>query len=116
MVNYKQNTWLMEFLESLNPGQIPTELYEALNTMYYGNFIHVVLTHLFVLGSSIGMAMNFDHYLKLLQVLIQYAMESEKTKYLMIASMSHEFRNPLNSMLVSVEVLKASLVGLINPK
>jgi len=106
----------MQFLESLAPTQMHEELYEALYAMYYGNFIHVVLTHLFVLGSSIGMAKNFDHFLELLKVLIKYAMESEKNKYLMIASMSHEFRNPLNSMLVSVEVLKASLVGLINPK
>jgi signal transduction histidine kinase len=37
--------------------------------------------------------------------LIEKAQESDRTKDLFIATISHEFRNPLNSMIASIDIL-----------
>lgn len=41
-----------------------------------------------------------------LKVLLERAELSDKTKDMFIAAMSHEFRNPLNSLMCSIDVLK----------
>ena len=41
-----------------------------------------------------------------LNLLLEKAKNSEKAKDVFIAAMSHEFRNPLNSTLCSIDVLK----------
>ena len=46
-----------------------------------------------------------------LNLLLEKAKNSEKMKDVFIAAMSHEFRNPLNSMLCSIDVLKGLETG-----
>lgn len=41
--------------------------------------------------------------------LLEQTIASDKSKDMFIAAMSHEFRNPLNSILGSIEIIKSEL-------
>ena len=67
------------------------------------NFLMVDITALFLV---IAYDSTRKSLLDELKVLLERAELSDKTKDMFIAAMSHEFRNPLNSLLCSIDVLK----------
>jgi signal transduction histidine kinase len=68
----------------------------------------------FILGLTWVYISNNKHILKVLNVLLDKAKRSDASKDIFIAAMSHEFRNPLNSMLCSIDVLKCSGLEALN--
>jgi signal transduction histidine kinase len=69
----------------------------------------------FILGLTYVYDSNNKHVLNILNALLDNAKRSDASKDVFIASMSHEFRNPLNSMLCSIDVLKSSGLEALNP-
>jgi signal transduction histidine kinase len=78
------------------------------------NSIFLYIMNGFMLGLTYVYDTNNKHVLKVLNALLDQAKRSDATKDIFIASMSHEFRNPLNSMLCSIEVLKSSGLDSLN--
>lgn len=58
----------------------------------------------------LGYSYTADYYQTkvngILNGVLEQLKESEKSKDMFIAAMSHEFRNPLNSMLLSIDIIK----------
>jgi signal transduction histidine kinase len=53
--------------------------------------------------------------MEILNLMLDKAVAGQKTKNIFIAAMSHELRNPLNSMLCGIEVLKSTGLRRLSP-
>ena len=79
--------------------------YEQIDEMWHMTAVSVWFFDMLILGLSF-VAVTYVNRMSLqLNRLLAKAIQSEKTKEMFIAAVSHELRNPLNSMLGSIEIL-----------
>ena len=79
--------------------------FEQIDEMWHMTAVSVWFFDMLILGLSF-VAVTYVNRMSLqLNRLLAKAIQSEKTKEMFIAAVSHELRNPLNSMLGSIEIL-----------